>query len=202
MEAHHFDNIQATTQAGAKERANMITYLPHRTPRLALRTLRVSDIEPFLSYRSRADVAELQGWSPMSEEEALGFLRKEDSTAALEPDSWRQIGIAMASGDDLVGDIGIHLYADQRTAEFGLSVHPDQQGLGLGTEAAQALISLLFLHTSVDQVIAVTDARNTACIRLLSKSGMCHSSTRVAEYKGEQCTEFVFTSSRGNDDKS
>lgn len=174
----------------------MIDRLPHRTARLALRMLRASDLEGFLAYRSRADVAELQGWSPMSEADALDFLRKEDSDAPLEPDSWRQIGIAMAGGDDLVGDIGIHLYADQRTAEFGLSVNPDRQGLGLGTEAAQALISLLFRHTSVDQVIAVTDARNTACIRLLEKCGMRHSSTRTAEYKGEQCTEFVYTSSR------
>lgn len=133
----------------------------------------------------------------MSMDDALDFLCKEDSDAPLEPDSWRQIGIATACGDDLVGDIGIHLYADQRTAEFGLSVHPDRQGLGLGTEAVQALISLLFRHTSVDEVIAVTDARNAACIRLLAKSGMRHSSTRTAEYKGEQCTEFVFTSSRG-----
>lgn len=175
----------------------MLTYLPHRTRRLALRTLRASDMGGFLAYRSRADVAELQGWSPMSAQEALEFLCKEDSDAPLQPDSWRQIGIATACGDEILGDIGVHLSADQRTAEFGLSVHPDRQGLGLGTEAAQALISLLFRHTSVDQVIAVTDARNTACIRMLAKSGMHHCSTRTAVYKGEQCTELVFTSSRG-----
>ncbi len=174
----------------------MITLLPHHTHRLTLRTLRTSDIDAFLTYRSRADVAELQGWSPMSEEEALDFLRKEDSDAPLEPDTWRQIGIAKMSGDVLVGDIGIHLSADQRSAEFGISVNPDHQGLGLGTEAVLSLLPLLFQHTPVDQIIAVTDARNISCIRLLEKSGMCHSSTRTAEYKGEQCTEFVFTSDR------
>lgn len=174
----------------------MITCLPHRTRRLILRTLCASDLYAFLAYRSRADVAELQGWSPMSEGEALEFLCKEVSDAPLEPDSWRQIGIAMAAGDDLIGDIGIHLYADQRTAEFGISVHPDRQGVGLGTEATQALIALLFRHTPIDQVIAVTDARNTACIRLLTRSGMRHSSTRPAEYKGGKCTDFVFIRSR------
>lgn len=175
----------------------MIAHLPHRTRRLALRTLRTADLDDFLAYRRRADVAELQGWLPMSEDDALEFLRKEGSDAPLEPDSWRQIGIATACGDDLIGDIGVHLSADQYTAEFGLSVHPDRHGLGLGTEAAQALISLLFRHTSVDHVIAVTDARNTACIRLLAKSGMRHTSTRTAEHKGEQCSEFVFTRIRG-----
>lgn len=177
----------------------MINCLPHSTHRLALRTLRATDIKAFLAYRSRADVAELQGWSPMSEDEALDFLCKEDSDAPLEPDSWRQIGIATVAGDDLIGDIGIHLHADQHTAEFGLSIHPERQGLGLGTEAVRALVSLLFSHTSIDQIIAVTDARNIACIRLLKKSGMRHDSTRTAEYKGEQCTEFVFTRSRVED---
>jgi hypothetical protein len=43
----------------------------------------------------------------MSEEEALGFLRKEDSDAPLEPDSWRQIGIVATRDNNLVGDIGI-----------------------------------------------------------------------------------------------
>lgn len=175
----------------------MINCLPHHTPRLTLRTLRVSDLDNFLSYRSRADVASLQGWSPMSKEEALNFLHQEDSDAPLKADTWRQIGIAMAIGDDLVGDIGIHLYADQQTAEFGLSLHPDRQGIGIGTEAAQALISLLFLHTPVKQVIAVSDARNSACIRLLEKSGMCHSGAQTAQYKGEQCTELLFAIGRG-----
>lgn len=176
---------------------NMIHSLPHRTQRLALRVLRASDLEAFLAYRNRADVAELQGWSPMSEGDAIAFLRNEATDAPLESGSWRQIGIAMAAGDDLIGDIGIHLDADQRTAEFGLSLHPSRQGFGLGTEAVQALIPLLFLNTGVNQVIAVTDARNTACIRLLEKSGMCHSATRTAHYKGEQCAELVFTRSRG-----
>lgn len=129
----------------------------------------------------------------MSREEALHFLSSEDSNGTLEAGSWRQIGIAAVIGDELVGDIGIHLSADQRTAEFGLTVHPDRQCQGFGTEAARALISLLFRHTCVDQVVAATDARNIACLRLLAKAGMRHTSTRSAMYKGEQCTEMVWS---------
>lgn len=132
----------------------------------------------------------------MSAAEALAYLRREDSDAGLAPDSWRQIGIAAADGDVLIGDIGIHLAADARSAEFGLSIHPDRQGQGLGTEAVQALIGLLFQHTSVDSIIACVDARNTACIRLLTRSGMRETETRVAEFKGESCTEIIFATSR------
>jgi [ribosomal protein S5]-alanine N-acetyltransferase len=174
----------------------MIANLPHHTNRLILRTLRVADATAFHSYRSRADVAALQGWSPMSAAEALAYLYREDSNAGLVPDSWRQIGIAAADSDVLIGDIGIHLAADARSAEFGLSIHPDRQGQGLGTEAVQALIRLLFMHTSVDRIIASADARNTACICLLTKAGMRETETRAAEFKGESCTEIIFAMCR------
>lgn len=174
----------------------MIAHLPHRTERLILRRLRLADIDAFHAYRSRADVAALQGWSPMSKAEALAFLRREDSAAALAPDGWRQIGIATAHDDALVGDIGVHLARDLRSAEFGLSIHPDQQNLGLGSEATRALIALLFAHTPVRRVEAATDTRNTACIRLLAKSGMRQATVRTADYKGERCTELVFIRER------
>ncbi len=132
----------------------------------------------------------------MSEEEALEYLRREDSDAGLAPDSWRQIAIAAADSDVLIGDIGIHLSADMRTAEFGLSIHPQQQGQGVGTEAVLALIWLLFQHVRVEQVIAITDARNVACIRMLGKAGMREGERRIAEFKGECCSEIVFTRSR------
>src|SRR3546814_4725175 len=120
----------------------MIVHLPHRTDRLLLRTLRLSDVEAFHGYRSREDVARLQGWSPMSREQALEFLRGEATDASLSPGAWRQIGIAMHD-DFLVGDIGIQLSADLRVAEFGLSIDPRRQGRGLGTEAVQARVLLL-----------------------------------------------------------
>src|SRR3546814_8858433 len=101
----------------------MIVHLPHRTDRLLLRTLRLSDVEAFHGYRSREDVARLQGWSPMSREQALEFLRGEAADASLSPGVWRQIGIAMHD-DVLAGDIGIHLSADLRVADFGLSIDP------------------------------------------------------------------------------
>src|SRR3546814_7870247 len=90
-------------------------------------------VEAFHGYRSREDVARLQGWSPMSREQALEFLRGEAADASLSPGVWRQIGIAMHD-DVLAGDIGIHLSADLRVAEFGLSIDPRRQGRGLRSE--------------------------------------------------------------------
>ncbi|MFC3716603.1 GNAT family N-acetyltransferase [Luteimonas soli] len=173
----------------------MIAHLPHRTDRLLLRTLRVSDVDAFHGYRSREDVARLQGWSPMSREQALEFLRGEATDAPLLPGAWRQVGIAMHD-DVLVGDIGIHLSADLHAAEFGLSIDPRRQARGLGTEAVQALVSLLLRHTPVATIIAATDARNLACRRMLDKAGLRKTGERTAMFKGEPCMEHVFAIER------
>src|SRR3546814_19733508 len=115
----------------------MIVHLPHRTDRLLLRTLRLSDVEAFHGYRSREDVARLQGWSPMSREQPLEFLRGEATDASLSHGVLRQIGIAMPY-DLLAGDIDIQLSAHTRAAAFCLSSDPLQQGRGVGPEAAPA----------------------------------------------------------------
>src|SRR3546814_19910326 len=44
----------------------MIVHLPHLTDLLLLRTLRLSDVEAFHVYRTRAAVARLLVWSPIS----------------------------------------------------------------------------------------------------------------------------------------
>jgi len=175
--------------------AMMIAHLPCRTDRLLLRTLRLSDIDAFHGYRSREDVARLQGWSPMSREQALAFLREEATDAPLRAGAWRQIGIA-THGDVLVGDIGVHLSGDLGVAGFGLSIDPGRQGQGLGTEAVQALVSLLLRHTPVATIVAAADARNLPCLRMLDKAGMRMTGKRTAWFKGESCTEHVFAIER------
>ena len=173
----------------------MIAHLPCRTGRLLLRTLRLSDLDAFHGYRSREDVARLQGWSPMSRKQALAFLHGEASDAPLQAGAWRQIGIA-THDDALVGDIGIHLSADRLVAEFGLSIDPRRQGRGFGTEAVQALVSLLLRHTRVATIVAAADARNLSCLRMLDKAGLRMTGERTAEFKGESCTERVFAIER------
>src|SRR3546814_17625989 len=85
----------------------MIVHLPHRTDRLLRRTLRLSDVEAFHGYRSREDVARLQGWSPMSREQARELLRGEATDASPSPGAWRHIGIPMKADCLCVGS-GLH----------------------------------------------------------------------------------------------
>lgn len=170
--------------------------LPHSAQRVRLRRLRPSDFRAFHAYRSDPDVARYQGWEVMSEDEAMTFLRENGRDARLEPGEWAQLGIASLDDDRLLGDFGVWLAPDARWAEFGISLHPEAQGLGLAREATAALIGLLFAHTPAQSVTAGVDPRNTACIRLLQGVGMRLVTTVDAEYKGEPCSEHIFVLER------
>src|SRR3546814_864004 len=67
---------------------------------------------------------------------------------------------------------------------------------GLGTEAVQALVSLLLRHTPVATIVAATDARNLPCLRMLDKAGLRMTGERMAVFKGEACMEHVFAIER------
>lgn len=177
---------------------SLFLHLPQSCQRIRLRKLRPSDFRAFHAYRSDPEVARYQGWSPMSEDEAMAFLREHGRNAGLEPGEWAQIGIASLVDDRLIGDIGVTLAMDGRWAEFGVSLHQDVQGGGLGREASAALIGLLFAHTSALRVIATVDARNAACVQMLERLGMRLADTISTECKGEMCTEHVFVIERGS----
>ena len=176
---------------------SLFEYLPHVCARIRLRKLRASDFRAFYAYRSDPDVARYQGWLPMSETEAADCLREYSRNAGLEPGEWAQIGIAAVEDDQLIGDIGVWLAPDGRWAEFGVSLHPQFQGHGMGRESTSALTALLFAQTAVQRVVAVTDTRNLACIALLQSLGMRLVDTAEAQCKGEACSEHVFAIERG-----
>jgi aminoglycoside 6'-N-acetyltransferase len=163
---------------------------------IALRKLRMGDLVAFHEYRSDADVARFQGWSPMSMQQAAEFLASQAGQAQLVPGAWHQIAIALAAGDALVGDMGVWISEDQRQAELGLSIHPRHQGEGHGTAAIRALIALLFSATPVIEVVASSDVRNVACLALLARSGIRCIATSTPEYKAELCTERHFSITR------
>lgn len=171
----------------------MFERLPHSFSRLRLRTLRPDDLEAFHAYRSDPSVARYQGWEPITAQEAADFLRSQANQIGHAPGTWRQLAIADLKSDLLIGDMGVWLSPDCLQAEIGLSLTPSAQGHGYGTECVHGLIGLLFSATGVTEVVASSDVRNLACLAALARSGMRHTDTRQVEYKGEMCTEHVFS---------
>ena len=174
----------------------MIGRAPQTPQRVRLRPLREDDLDAFHTYRSNPEVARLQGWEPISRQEAADLLKGNASVHGFVPGGWVQLAIAQSQSDRLLGDLGVFLAPDQSTAELGITITPAAQGNGYATEAIGQLLDLLFTSTPVVEVIACTDIRNAPCIGALKRSGMSSTGKRQAEYKGELCTEIIFSIQR------
>ena len=81
-----------------------------------------------------------------------------------------------------------------KTAEVGFIFDTRRQGKGLATEAAGALIDLVFTSAGFHRVIGRTEARNAASARVLEKLGMRLEAHFVENewVKGEWQSELVY----------
>src|SRR5512145_2634303 len=144
--------------------------LPRVAQRITLRRLALADLARFQHYRHDPIVGQYQGWSPLDDTHALAFLRDMQTAPLLCPGAWCQLGIADRATGELIGDVGVCIAADSGYAEIGFILE----------------------HTSVQTIIAITDARNAASIRLLERLGMHLTETKAAVFKGEPCIEHTF----------
>ena len=168
--------------------------LPRPTARLLLRRFAGADLSPFQAYRGDPEVGRYQGWSTLDDEAAAAFIASMATAAFGVPGEWFQIAVADRSTDRLVGDIGICLRDDvARTAEIGFSMARSAQRRGLGTEAVNAALALLFELAEVERIEGITDARNMPSIRLLEGVGMRLDRTQEALFKGGMCIEHVYS---------
>jgi RimJ/RimL family protein N-acetyltransferase len=170
--------------------------LPRTGARVMLRRLAPADLENFQDYRRDPAVARYQGWSPMPDPEAAAFLEQMRSAAPFEPGTWLQLGIAERGSGALIGDIGVCVARGGEQAEIGFTLSPKSRRRGLATEAVRTAIGLLFDHTGVARIVAVTDARNLPSVRLLERVGMHRTGTANATFRGEACVEHSFAIAR------
>lgn len=157
-----------------------------------LRRLVPADLAAFQAYRAIPELGRYQGWSPMSEPEALSFITEMQEAPLFRNGAWIQLGIADADSDLLIGDIGLFLTEDGLAGEVGFTLQPAFQGQGIATRSVQQALQLFFANTKAQQVMAITDALNTASISLLERLGFSHTETREVVFKGQACIEYVF----------
>lgn len=170
--------------------------LPVSTPRLRLRRLGADDLQAFQAVRSDPELARFQGWQATDDAAARAFLRDMAGCDFCAPGRWFQLGIARRDDDRLVGDIGIHLRADGRSAEIGFTLSRAVQGRGLAIEAVRAAVGLIWAQTAAERVLGITDTRNLASVRLLQRVGLRPFSTLAGVLRGEPCEEQFFVGYR------
>ena len=132
----------------------------------------------------------------MSDGAALSFLEQMEAAPLFVPGIWNQLGIAHTSTDELLGDIGICLSDDECQPEIGISLDRHHQGLGIASRAFVGAIGFIFECTGAQRVVGITDTRNTASVRLLTRIGMRKVREYTTTFRGEACSEYEFEISR------
>ena len=170
--------------------------LPRAAERIVLRRLRPADLAAFQAYRNDETAGRYQGWSRHTDAEACGFIAAMSAALVFPRGEWVQLAVADRESDELLGDMGVCVAADGRSAELGFTIAQRFQGRGLGAEALRAAIGLVFERSPVREVVCITDARNNPCIRLLERAGMQRTATAEAVFRGEPCIEHTYRTLR------
>jgi RimJ/RimL family protein N-acetyltransferase len=170
----------------------VLSLLPSTCEATCLRLFRSTDLSQFQAYRTDPVVARFQGWSELTDIAAREFIEEMSSVAALRTGDWIQLAIAEAATDRLIGDVGLYLDADELEAELGFTLSRASRGQGHASRAVRIATGLLFQCSKVQRVRGVTDERNGASVAVLERANFTKVCERRAEFKGEQCTEFVY----------
>jgi RimJ/RimL family protein N-acetyltransferase len=163
--------------------------------RIALRQLVPGDAAKIFAYRSRPEVSRYQSWGIDTE---AGIRAQVEGLRAAEPGlpgGWFQIGVALRSSGELIGDCGFHIAeAEPRQAEFGISIDPAFQNRGYATEALRALLNYLLVDLGKHRAFASVDPRNLRSIALMQRVGMRQEAhfVRSLWFKGEWVDDMIF----------
>jgi RimJ/RimL family protein N-acetyltransferase len=146
---------------------------PLRTRRLVLRPLCIDDAEAIHRYRSDPAVARFQTWGSRGVEEIRDFIEEQSAIDVGVPGTWYQLALCPVEGGPAIGDCGLRFPADKNAeVEFGITLDPEHQGLGLARETLTAVFDLLFHRLGKHRIIGIADARNAPSIRLMQRLGM------------------------------
>ncbi len=140
--------------------------------RLLLRPIHLADASGVFQYRSNHLVNRYQGWIPETIADVNDFIVNRVSPVINEPGTWFQFVIIIQDTGELVGDIGVHVSAENNfQVELGITLNEVFQGNGYATEALREIISYLFNQLGKRRIIASIDPRNLRSVSLFERLG-------------------------------
>lgn len=147
---------------------------PLQTERLRLRLMTASDVDAIHAYESREDVAAYQLFEPLSRAEVAERVAKRATAVRIGAEGdYFQLAVERLDDQRVVGDLFLGLRSlDGLSAEIGWTFHPDHQGHGFATEAANAVLRLAFERLGLHRVHAELDPRNARSVALCRRLGM------------------------------
>ncbi|MGZ8633412.1 MAG: GNAT family N-acetyltransferase [Solirubrobacteraceae bacterium] len=119
--------------------------LPIETERLRLRPLHEDDLGALHAIQSRQDVCRWLYGGPRSQDEVREALERQIAGLRERPAEGVNLAVEPVATGGLVGHVSLSVGPpEHRQGEIGFLLHPDHQGCGYATEAAEAMLALAF----------------------------------------------------------
>ncbi len=113
------------------------------------------------------------GKPPMDAEQVGRYLAERAAAQGDERGKWQGYAVVHRKDEQMVGEVGLYLHErPEDEGDLGFAFHPDYQGQGLATEAAEALVEYGFKTLGLRRITAHCDAGNAASSRLIERLGM------------------------------
>lgn len=170
--------------------------LPLRTDRLDLRRFEVDDLDAYLAYQGREDVARYMLYDAMDRPAAAVRLQQAMTSLSLDwDDDTVDLAVVRRDTGQLVGNVLLFLRnRKHQMGEIGFAFHPDHHRQGFAREAATRMLQVAFEDLGWHRVIGRCDARNQASAGLMRSLGMREEAHFVRNewVKDEWCDELVY----------
>jgi RimJ/RimL family protein N-acetyltransferase len=149
--------------------------LPLETPRLILRELQETDLQPFTALGSDREVTRCQDYILVeSEGEALAWVQRAVAQNQAVPRPGYHLAVIRKEDGAWLGYFGFGKTEDPSSGEieFGYAIHKQYWGIGFATEALKAVLDFCFLELEAAQVFGECDQDNPASGRVMEKAGL------------------------------
>ena len=94
---------------------------------------------------------------------------------------------------EVIGFAGLKYLEELNEVDIGYRLLPEHWGIGLATEASQAVLKYGFTHLGLERIIGLVDPKNVASVRILEKLGL--SFVGVEENLGQRVARYVIHAS-------
>ena len=151
----------------------MFSHMPQlQTERLILRRMRVSDAEDMYHYARRPEVTRYLLWSPHPDiyhtQDYLRYLATRYAAGTFY--DW---GVILKQNGRMIGTCGFTtIDCAHDAAEIGYVLNPDYHGMGIATEAVEAVLAFGFDKLLLHRIEARFMEGNDASLRVMEKVGM------------------------------
>jgi RimJ/RimL family protein N-acetyltransferase len=153
-----------------------------------LRPLSLDDVAALHAIQSRKEVTRWVYWDVRDEDEVRAVLESHLARPA-------ETGVVLAIDLDgrLIGTANL-IIGEHSQGEIGFLVHPDHQGRGYATKAAEAMLELGFETYDLHRIVGRLEPRNTASAAVLERLGMRKEAHLIENewVKGEWQSEAIY----------